>query len=639
VNPDQFCFSESDRSNMFRVFPVGSGGDLYFVTQLAYATCRALEKLQESLLDGCVAIRTKDMGHVVDISRIPFHPDLLPFFQYWVRKIKRGIRRSVGMEEFRVEGIHFPQGGFLKEELFPALGKHEGLRELELSNCLSIEDCTAVAALIADDKHLHSLNLSENIFDLDGINALTRSIKDHPLLYDVDLSGCNLAGGDANALSRLLFACKDCDVLKLGHISFTPECIETIARFLGKKICVTKFSLTDVKISEEDGRLLTHSLRKNRSLESFDLNYTHGIGLPAVVDEHGQTFRLTSLDLCFNRLPVEGAGALAKFISSNTTLKKLLLAGNGLRNASAKILLPAVVQNKTLQFLELSSNPINDESAPAFIDLLRRNSTLTWLDISNTGLKIQTGGRLSWRTWEIKPVVLRGGSSIISQALFDTTSLETIANSNHSCEVNFADVNLGASQCETIRKINSFENKGQAIRYKVVLAWQLNKGLYNMRDFVGVPLELMPRLMEMIQLEIGYNGFGEGVVSDTNKKRGAWDQLTKTRSSPAGVRLDRLYEILRGWNTQLLFERGSAVTEVKTEFEIKHEEKVRAERQKKRRKRRRLNYSDDEYDEDYKPNSYLKQSIRRGDHLPCSKEGDDNKTMHESEGADVPVQE
>lgn len=160
-----------------------------------------------------------------------------------------------------------------------------------------------------------------------------------------------------------------------------------------------------------------------------------------------------------------------------------------------------------------------------------------------------------------------------------------------------------------------------------------------MRDFVGVPLELMPRLMEMIQLEIGYNGFGEGVVSDTNKKRGAWDQLTKTRSSPAGVRLDRLYEILRGWNTQLLFERGSAVTEVKTESEIKHEEKVRAERQKKRRKRRRLNYSDDEYDEDYKPNSYLKQSIRRGDHLPCSKEGDDNKTMHESEGADVPVQE
>ena len=184
-------------------------------------------------------------------------------------------------------------------------------------------------------------------------------IKD-PLLYDVDLWGCNLAGGDADALSRLLFACKDCDVLNLGHISFTSECIKTIARFLGKKICLTTFRLSDVKISKEDGRLLTHSLRKNQPLESFGLSCTSGIGLPAVVDEHGQTIHLTSLDLSYNRLPVAGAGVMAEFISSNTTLKKLFLAGNGLRNASAKILLPAVVQNKSLQDLDLSHNPMSE---------------------------------------------------------------------------------------------------------------------------------------------------------------------------------------------------------------------------------------------------------------------------------------
>ena len=360
VDPDQFCFCESDRRAMFQSVPTknpdGSNGDC--VTKLVYRTCVALETLQESLLSGCETIMRTDT-YRINISRIPFHPDLLPFFRYWVRKIKRRIRRSVQVEEFRVGGIHFPQGGFLKEELFPALGKQEGLRTLELSNCLSIEDCSAVAAFIAGDKRLHSLNLSDNIFDLDGITALARSIKGHPLLYDVDLTGCDLAGGDANALSRLLFACKDCDALKLGHMSFTPECIQTIARFLGKKICVTTFSLTDVKISEEDGRLLTHSLRKNLSLESFNLNFTRGIGLPAVVDEHGQTFHLTSLNLSNNRLPGTGAGVMAKFISSNTTVKKLLLAGTSLRNASVKILLPAVVHNKTLQYLDLAYNPMS----------------------------------------------------------------------------------------------------------------------------------------------------------------------------------------------------------------------------------------------------------------------------------------
>jgi len=75
------------------------------------------------------------------------------------------------------------------------------------------------------------------------------------------------------------------------------------------------------------------------------------------------------------------------------------------------------------------------------------------------------------------------------------------------------------------------------------LAWQLDKDLYNMRDFDGVPLELMPR-------EIGYSGIGEGVVRNTNRNRGAWDDLAKTRSSRAGTHLDCLFQILtlvRAW--------------------------------------------------------------------------------------------
>jgi len=55
----------------------------------------------------------------------------------------------------------------------------------------------------------------------------------------------------------------------------------------------------------------------------------------------------------------------------------------------------------------------------------------------------------------------------------------------------------------TIAAINELEDVGMKVRLKVVLALtEVNTDLYDLKLFDGIPLELMPRLLELVQQEL-----------------------------------------------------------------------------------------------------------------------------------------
>ena len=93
-------------------------------------------------------------------------------------------------------------------------------------------------------------------------------------------------------------------------------------------------------------------------------------------------------------------------------------------------------------------------------------------------------------------------------------------------------------------QINSLENEGLKVRLKVLLAMnRSNKELYNALSLGDVPLELFPMLLELVQ---------QTVVDDTILKF----NLGK-------ISLRRIFDLLTGFNLQLLFERGSGLRKVK----------------------------------------------------------------------------
>jgi len=76
----------------------------------------------------------------------------------------------------------------------------------------------------------------------------------------------------------------------------------------------------------------------------------------------------------------------------------------------------------------------------------------------------------------------------------------------------------------------------------------MNKSLLNPRSFEDVPLELMPKLLELIQLELGYNGFGEEITKRTVKK------IAEKKST---INLNNVYETIHQWPAfPSLFSRG-----------------------------------------------------------------------------------
>ncbi|KAK1739999.1 leucine-rich repeat protein, partial [Skeletonema marinoi] len=480
-------------------------------------------------------------GHSSNLSQVPYHPDMLPCYEYFAQ----GIQRHTSLETFKIINYHLPPSSWLENNVLSTLENIHTLRALELSNCsVSADDLSSLVDYIADNKTLSTLNISHtNIESEDTAKALAKALKKHPAICNVNLAYCSLAGGSA-IVDKILAACKSCDSLKIGHEDFDKESVALVAKFIGKKNSLSSFSLTGAAIDNDNKKLLTDALVKNKTIESLSLQ-SNKLQLPGIIRNTKKMTkslsRLTRLDLSHNSLPLTGAKMMASFLeSAECKLITLIMSNNHLTTKGANVLLPALKKNTTLQQLDLSRNWLNDQCVPAVVDMLRNNSTLLKFDLTgNKSLKTVKQRAVSRWGSRSTPHVDGGRAKIVKDALFDTTSLDSIAASNHTCALSMTGHNHNDSFEETIRRINALDaSEGAKIRYKLVLALNhVNTDLYNPRSFDSIPLELMPCLFEMLQQGIGYNGFGKDIAPktmpnlDTKKSssRGTWNPLTRKR--------------------------------------------------------------------------------------------------------------
>lgn len=319
----------------------------------------------------------------------------------------------------------------------------------------------------------------------------------------------------------------------------------------------------------------------------------------------------------------------------------------------------------------ISGNWLNDAVAPAVVDLLQNNSTLLSLDLQgNKSLKNNAKERRRWRGHgqgyeTIRPAEDRGKAEIVKGALFDTTSLQTIANSNHTCAVHFSGRNeraetmrnsefvclflcaANALSCVLTspflfvyhRQVNALDVvEGVKIRYKVVLALtEVNKDLYDPRSFDDVPLELMPYLIvsfgccvghlsfyaalthfcsclkTLVQQELGVAGYGCDILPKRKNKKDRsksyWDYTTPglawylRRKTICDPTLSCIFEVIMGWQSlPLLFVNGAG--------KLPKKAAKQAAKKKSRKRRRKFGEEDDSDDEPYIPKGARKTAKR-----------------------------
>ena len=400
------------------------------------------------------------------------------------------------------------------------------------------------------NKVLSVLDLSGNmIVDVGSAKSLALAIKKHPELCFLDLSKCNLGGtkivghsrgvalveniggGERSvaALSALLTGCKGLTSLILDDNGIDcEEGISVISKFLKNNKTLTEFSLggNDIK-----GKIFDQAMQKSTELCQIRMT----MAVPSFLKNSNAN--LISLDLSGDasnwergNIRTPGAKLIAKYLKGNPAVTELNLSWNRLPSAAAKVLANAMKKNTNLEHLNLSYNSFSDKSVDGFVELLRNNSTLLSLNLTGNNIKVD---KQSDKT---------GRAALLKNAILDTTSLQTIADSNHSYQVIMGDRNYrnDLTHEAEMKSINSLDSEGMKIRYKVVLAlFSYNKDLFHPRSFDDVPLELIPRLLELVQQEIGFNGFGKGV----------FDKVRKMKSTRE---LRRLYQVVTEWNTPLL---------------------------------------------------------------------------------------
>ena len=134
----------------------------------------------------------------------------------------------------------------------------------------------------------------------------------------------------------------------------------------------------------------------------------------------------------------------------------------------------------------------------------------------------------------------------------------------------------------------------------------------------------MPYLLELVQHELGYNGYGKDVVpkemTGQDREKCWWNALTREWRRNPDRSLGRLYEIITAWQSlPLLFVRGAGELETKKKPAQK---KAQKKSQPKLRKRKRFGDEDDD-DEPFIPKGARKTAkyvwnseTRRYDRIP-----------------------
>lgn len=397
---------------------------------------------------------------------------MLPCYEYFAD----GIKHNPAMESLKITNHNLPPSPWLENSILSVLkvfsNEHGRMSMLELSNCsLSDDDISSLTKFLDGNKTITSLNISRNnITSADSVKALAKAIKKHPVLCNVNLAHVSLAGG-SDALNKMLLSCKTCTSLEIGHKDFDEESVALIAKFLGKKNSLTSFSLVGAAVDNDNKTLLSEAIAKNKTIQKLRL-HSNKLQLPGIIRNTKKITaglsRLTHLDLSHNSLPVAGVKVMAKFLEADCNLVSLIMSSNHLTTKGASVLLPATKKNTSLHHLDLSFNWLNDGIAPLMVDLLGNNRTLRSIDLSGnkslTKLR-EERRRYSWyanRSWTI-PRREGGRYAIVKGALFDTTSLDTIVSSNHTCALKMSGDDNGDSK--SYNKRQHFEETVYKVRF------------------------------------------------------------------------------------------------------------------------------------------------------------------------------
>lgn len=284
----------------------------------------------------------------------------------------------VAARNSRLEELHFLElESAEKTKVFAqfAAGKLRS-EQLNLRKSAVSEDVVkvlSVALKIVDHSAaVKKLDLSENDFGIEGVEALAEALKSNMTLREIYL-----------------------DNNKIGRWG-----VEALTDALNQNTVLRKLSLIGNQVGEEATQALVTAASGGAleelhlfALQPFEYHMTDP--RQALAEMLVGRFSQSELDLHFCCVQDEVVEALSMVLRSNRTVVNLRLELNQIRVAGAKALANALKENRSVQVLNLGNNAIGDEGAQVFADALEVNTTLKELMLNKNGIGVMGTQALS----------------------------------------------------------------------------------------------------------------------------------------------------------------------------------------------------------------------------------------------------
>lgn len=240
---------------------------------------------------------------------------------------------------------------------------------------------------LKEDANLKVLNLEENSFGLEGVQALMESLERNPhRIRELRLGRNNLKDTCAAVIGQTL-ARTSCGlkVLDLSENGLTRLAIPPVAAALQSIHCeLVELSFHNNKIEGDAAAELVEAIKSNSSLKHlhFGFNVLRDTGVYSIARALPQMPRLVTLDLTANRIGPDGGEALASALCDpNCRLQRLNLQHNLLESRGIAAFDRVLRKNNSLIQLFLGFMSPTPEVGELILKALTQNRSLLLLDV------------------------------------------------------------------------------------------------------------------------------------------------------------------------------------------------------------------------------------------------------------------
>ena len=307
---------------------------------------------------------------------------------------------------------------------------------------------------------------------------------------------------------------------------FSMELPDTVIDLLSKALestHFTRFYLGNNNLGQSGIEFALKYVKNNHILKKFCLynntmnNMKYIKQLCQIVEEHPSIDQLDLGGCCGEE--VDGYETLQMIMSAgkNKELKMVDLSNNNISTGGDTFISDFLAGNFVLNKLDLSSNQLDDKDAIAIAGALEHNTNLRDLDLLDNNI--------SKEGWEA-----------LRKAEFDDTSLNSAADSNHTCTIIYPD-ELDISEMNGDRDNSVVFEQTMYVRKKKIYSVlsSRNRECSNVGHFDDVPVEFLPDILKCLQQYSNYHTEEDAPPQDSHDV------------NP----LSLVYEICRYWDKSL----------------------------------------------------------------------------------------